>query len=308
LLQEYHVTAQETGVRLDQYLASQTAEISRNQVQHLIDQGMVKVNGQLPRASYKVRSGDFITLQIPPVEKLTLVAEDIPLDIVYEDSDLLVVNKPAGLVVHPAAGHHQGTLVNALLHHCVDLTGIGGSLRPGIVHRLDKDTTGLLVVSKNDFAHQFLSAELKARRIKREYLALVHGELREESGLIDAPLGRDPRDRKKMAVVQNDHGRPARTHYRVRERYPGHTLLEVSLETGRTHQIRVHLAFAGYPVAGDPLYGQRHNLLRLTAQALHAYRLTFAHPRSGEQLTFNAPLPPDFASVLAELRAKAGPA
>ena len=245
-------------------------------------------------------------MTVPPPEEVTLAPEAIPLDIVYEDEDLLVVNKPAGLVVHPAVGHHRGTLVNALLDHCPDLSGIGGYLRPGIVHRLDKDTSGLLLVSKSDLAHQGLSAGLKAHRIKRKYLALVCGEVRSERGLIDAPLGRDPKDRKRMAVVAD--GRPARTHFLIQERFPGYTLLDVELETGRTHQIRVHLAYAGYPVAGDPVYGPRrarqggHSSLNLAGQALHAYRITFTHPRTDELLTFEAPLPPVFEDVLELLR------
>ncbi len=298
----FEVGPEAAGQRLDHFLAGQEPFLSRNQVQRLMDNGLVLVNARPARPSYRLRAGDLIRMTVPPPEEMALTPEPIPLDIVYEDEDLLVVNKPAGLVVHPAAGHHRGTLVNALLDHCPDLTGIGGYLRPGIVHRLDKDTSGLMLVSKTDLAHQGLSAELKARQIKRKYLALVHGEVRSEKGLIDAPLGRDPRERKRIAVVAG--GRTARTHYRVRERFPGYTLLEVELETGRTHQIRVHLAYAGYPVAGDPVYGPRRNPLNLPGQALHAYRIAFTHPRTGERMTFEAPLPPAFSAALDLLRAR----
>jgi 23S rRNA pseudouridine1911/1915/1917 synthase len=288
------------GQRLDHFLTGQEPFLSRSQVQRLMDKGLVLVNARQARPSLRLRAGDLIRMTVPPPEEVTLAPEAIPLDIVYEDEDLLVVNKPAGLVVHPAAGHHRGTLVNALLDHCPDLSGIGGYLRPGIVHRLDKDTSGLLLVSKSDLAHQGLSAGLKARQIKRKYLALVCGEVRSEQGLIDAPLGRDPKDRKRMAVVAG--GRTARTHYRIKERFPGYTLLDVELETGRTHQIRVHLAYAGFPVAGDPVYGPRRNPLHLPGQALHAYRIVFTHPRTDELLTFEAPLPPVFKDVLDLLR------
>jgi 23S rRNA pseudouridine1911/1915/1917 synthase len=288
------------GQRLDHFLTGQEPFLSRSQVQRLMVKGLVLVNARQARPSLRLRAGDLIRMTVPPPEEVTLAPEAIPLDIVYEDEDLLVVNKPAGMVVHPAAGHHRGTLVNALLDHCPDLSGIGGYLRPGIVHRLDKDTSGLLLVSKSDLAHQGLSAGLKARQIKRKYLALVCGEVRSGQGLIDAPLGRDPKDRKRMAVVAG--GRTARTHYRIKERFPGYTLLDMELETGRTHQIRVHLAYAGYPVAGDPVYGPRRNPLHLPGQALHAYRIVFTHPRTDEPLTFEAPLPPVFKDVLDLLR------
>ncbi len=300
------------GLRLDQFLAGQEPCPSRSQAQRLIDRDLVLVNGKPARSSHRLQPGDLIEITVLPPEEVALVAEPIPLDIVYEDADLLVVNKPAGLVVHPAVGHARGTLVNALLAHCPELPGIGGYLRPGIVHRLDKDTSGLLLVSKSDLAHRGLAAQLKDRRIKRRYLALVHGEVRFEQGCIDAPLGRDPRNRKKMAVVAG--GRQARTHYRIRERLHGYTLLDVELETGRTHQIRVHLAFIGHPVAGDPVYGHRpprqapgprkngHPALNLPGQALHAYRIAFAHPRTGEPLAFEAPLPPVFSAALDLLR------
>ncbi|NPV29731.1 MAG: RluA family pseudouridine synthase [Firmicutes bacterium] len=300
----FEVPPEADGKRLDYFLSRQTPFLSRSQVQRLIEKGLVLVNFRQARSSYRVRANDQIEMKVPPPDEVALRPESIPLEIVYEDDDLLVVNKPPGLVVHPAPGHSGGTLVNALLNHCPNLPGIGGYLRPGIVHRLDKDTSGLLVVSKTDLAHQSLTAQLKARQIKRKYLALVHGEVREEEGMIDAPLGRDPKNRKKIAVVPN--GKEARTFYRVKERFPGYTLLDVELETGRTHQIRVHLAYAGYPVAGDPVYGPRRNPLDLPGQALHAYRITFTHPRTGEFLSFEAPLPPAFAAAVTILREAAG--
>lgn len=306
MAQEHYlkVPPQAAGKRLDQFLVSQPLLLSRSQVQSLIERGLVQVNSSLKRPSYKVRSGDLIKIQLPQPQKAVLVPEEIPLEIIYEDQDLIVINKPQGMVVHPAAGHQKGTLVNALLNHSSKLSKVGGHLRPGIVHRLDKDTSGVLLVSKTDFAHQELARQLKAREIKRRYLALVHGEVREERGMIDAPLGRDPKERKKIAVLpQGTVGaREARTHYRVRERYRGYTLLDVSLETGRTHQIRVHLSYAGYPVAGDQVYGYRRNPLNLPGQALHAYQITFQHPSTGEVLTFEAPLPQVFADTLSRLR------
>jgi 23S rRNA pseudouridine1911/1915/1917 synthase len=324
----YEADPEAAGRRLDHWLAGQPPQLSRSQVQRLMDRGLVMINGRLGRPSSRLQAGDLIEMTVPPPEEIGLEPEPIPLDIVYEDDDLLVVNKSAGLVVHPAAGHRRGTLVNALLDHCPDIPGIGGCLRPGIVHRLDKDTSGLLLVSKTDLAHQGLAAQLKTRLIKRRYLALVHGEVRPDRGLIDAPLGRDPRDRKRIAVV--DGGREARTHYRVRERLPGYTLLDVELETGRTHQIRVHLAYAGHPVAGDPVYGRRRRRttqapaspgrlqpdghpggrrlpLNLPGQALHAYRIAFTHPRTGQPLAFEAPLPPAFSEALELLRRSGQP-
>lgn len=302
----YKVPPDAAGMRLDHFLAGQPPLVSRSQIQRLIEGGLVLVNSNRARSSYKVRSGDVITMQVPPPEEITLKPEEIPLDIVFEDEDLLVINKPQGLVVHPAAGHKSGTLVNAVLSHCPKLSGIGGYLRPGIVHRLDKDTSGLILVSKTDLAHQGLTRQLKERRIKRQYLALVHGEVKEERGIVDAPLGRDPRDRKKMAVLplEATGARSARTHYRVRERFAGYTLLDVSLETGRTHQIRAHMSYAGFPVAGDPVYGPRRNPLNLPGQALHAYRISFQHPRTGEALSFKAPLPPVFSKILEKLRSQ----
>ena len=285
------------GQRLDHFLTGQEPFLSRSQVQRLMVKGLVLVNARQARPSLRLRAGDLIRMTVPPPEEVTLAPEAIPLDIVYEDEDLLVVNKPAGMVVHPAAGHHRGTLVNALLDHCPDLSGIGGYLRPGIVHRLDKDTSGLLLVSKSDLAHQGLSAGLKARQIKRKYLALVCGEVRSGQGLIDAPLGRDPKDRKRMAVVAG--GRTARTHYRIKERFTGYTLLDMELETGRTHQIRVHLAHLGNPVLGDALYGGEPS----DQFWLHAWKLTLEHPVTGRTLALTAP-PARFQAAPAEPRAE----
>lgn len=298
----FEVSPDADGKRIDHFLTQCISSMSRNQVQRLIEKGMALVNSRKVRSSYRLRTGDQVDLNIPPPEKITLSPEPIPLDVVYEDDDLLVINKPAGLVVHPAPGHARGTLVNALLNHCPALPGIGGYLRPGIIHRLDKDTSGLLVVSKTDLAHQGLSEQMKNRKIKRRYLALVHGNIREDKGLIDAPLGRDPKNRKKFAVVPD--GKKARTYYYTKERFGDYTLLEVELETGRTHQIRVHMAYIGYPVAGDPVYGPRKNPLKLEKHALHAYQLCFMHPRTNEFLSFEVPLPESFEETLIFLRSR----
>ncbi len=251
-----------------------------------------------------MRAGDRIEVVIPPVVPTALEPEPIPLAIVYEDEHLLVVDKPAGMTVHPGAGRQTGTLVHAVLAHCPGLAGIGGEHRPGIVHRLDKDTSGLLVVAKNDAALRRLQAELQARRIRREYLALVHGSVAQPEGTVDAPIGRDPRHRTRMAVSAS--GRRAVTRYRVMERLPGTTLLEIRLETGRTHQIRVHCEHIGHPVVGDPVYARRPNPWGMRRQALHARRLAFAHPVSGREMAFDAPLPPDLEAALGLLRAAAG--
>ncbi len=292
------------GRRLDRFLAGRPPLLSRSQAQDLIERGLVRVNSACKRSSYKVRPGDLIEMQLPPPEAPLPVPEEIPLEIIYEDQDLMAINKPQGMVVHPAAGHRRGTLVNALLNYCAHLSEAGGDLRPGIVHRLDKDTSGIMLVSKTDFAHLELARQLKGREMKKRYLALVHGEVREKEGLIDAPLGRNPRERKKMAVLPGGTrgAREARTRYRVGERYRGYTLLDVFPETGRTHQIRVHLCYAGYPVAGDSVYGYRRNPLRLPGQALHAYQITFRHPRTSQLLTLQAPLPEVFADILVRLR------
>lgn len=294
----------DAGQRLDTFLAGVVADLSRSRIQKLIDDGHCTVGGRPAKRGWKLEPGDEVLLRVPDPEPTDLVAEPIPLEVVYEDADVLVINKPRGLVVHPAAGHWSGTLVHALLDHIDDeeFTGVGGELRPGIVHRLDKDTTGLLVVAKNDAAHQALSAQIASRTAHREYLALVHGAPEVDAARIEAPIGRHPVDRKRMAVNM-ERGRDATTHFRVLERFKGFALLACRLETGRTHQIRVHLAYIGHPVAGDPVYGPRKQALGLRAQALHAHRLGFYHPGTDEWMEFSAPVPDDFAAVLERLRA-----
>ena len=289
------------GSRLDLYLAEKASELSRSRAQKLIEENLVLVNGKpCTDKNYRLQSGDQIAVTIPEPVKSRVEPEEIRLDIVFEDSDLLVINKPRGMVVHPAPGHAQGTLVNALLSHCRDLSGIGGVMRPGIVHRLDKDTSGLLIVAKNDFTHRSLSAQLKARKLHREYIALVFGHIKPEIGRIEAPIGRHPRHRKKMAVISG--GRAAVTRYRVIKYFKHYSLLKLKLETGRTHQIRVHLAHLGYPVVGDPTYtkGKTNDLPPELAgpQALHARLISFTHPRSGENLEFSVPLPEAFKKTL----------
>lgn len=290
------------GKRLDVFLTESAAEVSRSFAQKLIEDGLVNVNNvTASRASYKVKAGDRITVHIPSPETLRLEAETIPLDIYYEDGDVIVVNKPRGMVVHPAAGNYTGTLVNALLAHCCDLSGINGVLRPGIVHRLDKDTSGLLMAAKNDAAHCGLAEQLKDRQVKRRYLALAHGQIKENSGLVDAPIGRDPRNRQKMAVLDKN-ARNAITHYHVLQRFAGYTYLNLKLETGRTHQIRVHMAYIGHPLVGDPKYGPARFHLGLDdGQFLHAAVLGFNHPRSGVYLEFSAPLPQILDNTLKKL-------
>lgn len=272
-------------------------QYSRSQFHRLIKSGAVKVNGNVPRAKDQVRQGDLIQVTEPAPAHLDLQPENIPLDIVYEDDDVLVVNKPQGMVVHPAPGHPDHTLVNALLYHC-PLSTINGTYRPGIVHRIDKDTSGLLMVAKTDRAHRSLAAQLKAKTNIREYTALVHGNIREDHGTINAPLGRNPKNRKQQAVVPG--GRPAVTHFTVVHRYGDYTLIKCQLETGRTHQIRVHMKSIGHPLAGDPLYGPRKTLAG-NGQFLHAGKLGFTHPVTGKQLIFTAPLPPVFEKTLAQL-------
>lgn len=298
---------EDTGSRLDAFLTRQVSDLSRSRAQKLIADSRVALNQAVcTDKNYRLRSGDRVTLTIPPPEKAKPEPEEIALDIVYEDGDLLVINKPRGMVVHPGPGHRGGTLVNALLSHCPDLSGIGGVMRPGIVHRLDKDTSGLLIAAKNDHSHQALSDQLKNRKIKREYIALVHGEVRPIRGIITAPIARHPRHRKKMAVVEG--GREAVTRYRVLKHFDRYSLLRVNLETGRTHQIRVHLSYLGYPVVGDETYakGDRGELPGnlISAHALHAYRLHFNHPRSEKSINFRAKLPKDFRKALYWLKDK----
>ncbi len=286
-------------IRLD-IGVSNSLEKSRSFVQGLIRDSRVRVNGKVQKANYKVRERDVIEVEIPAPQSTDIQGEDIPLDIVYEDDDLLVVNKPQGMVVHPAPGAWQGTLVNALLFHCRNLSGINGILRPGIVHRIDKDTSGLLVVAKNDEAHQGLAAQIKAHSMARRYKAIVYGRLEESSGTVDAPIGRDPGERKRMAVTFGN-SKPAVTHYTVLCRANEFTYVEAKLETGRTHQIRVHMAYLQHPVLGDPVYGPRHSKFELPGQMLHAAQLGFIHPRTGEQMNFLVDVPPVFAKMLIKL-------
>ncbi|HFI0517522.1 TPA: RluA family pseudouridine synthase [Streptococcus suis] len=286
------------GVRLDKAL-SELTELSRSVANDQIKAGQVLVNGQVKKAKYTVQEGDIITYQVPEIEEIDYVAEDIPLDIVYQDEDVAVVNKPQGMVVHPSAGHTSGTLVNALLYHVKDLSGINGVLRPGIVHRIDKDTSGLLMIAKNDEAHTKLAAELKDKKSLRKYWAIVHGNLPNDRGVIEAPIGRSEKDRKKQAVTAK--GKDAVTRFQVLERFGDYTLVELTLETGRTHQIRVHMAYIGHPVAGDEVYGPR-KTLKGHGQFLHARTLGFTHPRTGEVVDFTAEAPAIFQDTLEYLR------
>ena len=295
------LNAEESGERIDALLARLIPEMSRSAVQRLLDEGQVSLGGRPVKKNYRCREGDSFSLTLPEAESCELVAQDIPLDIVYEDDDLIVINKPRGMVVHPAAGHPDSTLVNALLWHCGDsLSGIGGEKRPGIVHRIDKDTSGLLVVAKNDFAHQGLSAQLSDHSLYREYEAVVRGRLKEDSGSIDAPIGRHPTDRKRMAVVEKN-SKNAVTHWKLINRYRGYCHISCRLETGRTHQIRVHLSYRGHPLLGDGVYGAPCPEKGLSGQCLHARKLGFVHPRSGESHEFEAPLPEYFTEVLKRL-------
>ncbi|HGF1449308.1 TPA: RluA family pseudouridine synthase [Streptococcus suis] len=286
------------GVRLDKALADLT-DLSRSVANEQIKAGLVLVNGQAKKAKYSVQAGDVISYQVPEVEEIDYVAEDIPLEIVYQDTDVAVVNKPQGMVVHPSAGHTSGTLVNALLYHVKDLSGINGVLRPGIVHRIDKDTSGLLMIAKNDEAHTKLAAELKEKKSLRKYLAIVHGNLPNDRGMIEAPIGRSEKDRKKQAVTAK--GKEAVTRFQVLERFGDYSLVELTLETGRTHQIRVHMAYIGHPVAGDEAYGPR-KTLKGHGQFLHAQTLGFTHPRTGELVEFTAEAPAIFKETLEKLR------
>lgn len=277
-------------------------DITRSYLQKLLKDGSVQMNGKPVKASTKTAVGAVIALTIPEPEEPEILPENIPLDILYEDSDVILINKPKDMVVHPAAGHYTGTLVNALMYHCKgDLSGINGVLRPGIVHRIDKDTTGVLIVCKNDRAHNALAEQLKEHSITRKYRAIVCGNLKEDEGTVDAPLGRHPQDRKKMAIVRSG-GKRAVTHYRVLERFGNNTYIECQLETGRTHQIRVHMASLGHPLLGDEIYGRAKSPFKLEGQTLHAMVLGFIHPTTGEYMEFEAPLPEYFEKLLEKLR------
>ena len=308
----FTVTDLDAGSRIDLYLGKAADGMSRSAAARLIDQGDVLVNGAPVSKKYIVRRGDEISLCLPEPEEYTAEAENIPLDVVYEDGDIIVINKPQGMVVHPAPGNYSGTLVNALLWHCRDsLSGIGGVMRPGIVHRIDKDTSGLLVVAKNDMAHKALSEELGYHGIEREYHALVRGGFKDDHGTVNLPIGRHPIDRKRMAVRRDDpQAREAITHYEVIESFGGISYLKLRLETGRTHQIRVHMSHLGHPLLGDVTYGggstpfEKKHAPHLSGQALHAKRLTLTHPRTGERMTFECPLPENFERLLKILRGK----
>lgn len=299
----------ERGMRLDTYFSQRVAELTRSQIKRLVQEGLILLNHLPSKPGVKLRVGDVITGSIPPPRRLDLIPQDIPLDIIYEDPWIIVVNKPAGMVVHPGAGIDAGTLVNALLFHCRDLSQINGVIRPGIVHRLDKNTSGVMVAAKNAMAHRRLSVQFKARQVKKLYRALVHGDVRELEGIIQAPLGRHPKERKRISI----HTRKARaavTHWMVIQRFKGFTLLEVIPKTGRTHQIRAHLSSRGHPIVGDPEYRRgkwierikdpqiREAIRALKRQALHSERLAFIHPRSGELMEFSAPLPEDMAGII----------
>ena len=294
--------SEDAGTRLDSFLAASLPELTRSAAARLIEAGQVLIGGRAPSKSCRLAGGEAVSVLLPDPEPIEARSQDIPLDIVYEDADVIVVNKPAGLVVHPAPGHPDGTLVNALLYHCGDsLSGVGGALRPGIVHRIDRDTSGLIIAAKNDAAHQALSAQLQDHSLARTYEAVVVGNLREDAGTVDAPIGRHHTDRKKMAVTDRG-GKRAVTHWETLERFPGYTHVRCRLETGRTHQIRVHMAYIGHPLCGDTVYGAKKPVPGLAGQCLHAVGLRFIHPRTGETVELACPLSGEFEAVLAKLR------
>ena len=302
MTRELTAATEHAGVRLDAFLSADGA-LTRSQAARLIAEGRVRVNGKPAAKSARLSGGETVTVDVPQLRETALPPQDIPLDVVYEDDDVIVVNKPTGLVVHPAPGHPDGTLVNALLHHCGDsLSGIGGEKRPGIVHRIDRDTSGLIIAAKNDAAHLALSAQLKDHSLSRTYECLVTGNMKQDSGTVDAPIGRSSADRKKMAVVPT--GRRAVTHWEVVARYPGVTHLRGRLETGRTPQIRVHMDYIGHPILGDTVYGAKKPVPGLTGQCLHATGLRFIHPRTGDPVELHCPLPPEFTAMLQKLQNK----
>ncbi|MCI5603051.1 MAG: RluA family pseudouridine synthase [Clostridiales bacterium] len=293
------ITENQAGERIDRFLAD-SQDLTRSFLQKILKEGEVIVNGKSVKANYKLRKGDRIEFEIPEAVEPDIVAEDIPLSILYEDADVLVVDKPKGMVVHPAAGHYSRTLVNAVMYHCKgELSGINGVLRPGIVHRIDRDTTGSIIICKNDMAHNEIARQLKEHSINRRYRAIVTGVLKDEEGTIEGAIGRDKKDRKKMAITAD--GKPAVTHYRVLQRFKHYTYVECVLETGRTHQIRVHMASIGHSLLGDEVYGRRSDKYKCEGQCLHAMTLGFHHPRTGEYIEVNAPLPPYFEHLLAVL-------
>lgn len=299
-MKEEYIVKTESPVRLDKYLSG-VSDLSRTRIKELAEAEQILVNEKVAKPSYKLEGGEVITIDVPEDVEPEITGEDIPLDILYEDSDIIVVNKPKGMVVHPSPGHYSGTLVNALLFHCKDLSGINGVKRPGIVHRIDKDTTGCIVACKNDHAHEAIAAQLADKTCHREYKAIVDGVIASEYGVIDAPIGRDPRNRQKMTVIETN-SKSAKTHFHVLERFVNHTFVDCTLETGRTHQIRVHMKYIQHPVTGDEVYGKKCALMDTHGQVLHAYRLTLVHPVTQKTMTFEAPLPDYFKELLELLR------
>ena len=301
MIHEIDVLESQAGIRIDKFLSDELPELSRSYIQKLIKEELITVNEKTVKANYKLDTGDLVVVEQPTLKEPDILAEDIPLEILYEDSDLLIVNKPKGMVVHPSAGHYSGTLVNALMYYCKDdLSGINGVMRPGIVHRIDMDTTGSLLVCKNDFTHQHIAEQLKEHSIKRIYHAIVHGVIKEEEGTIDAPIGRHPIERKKMSI-NHKNGKEAITHYKVIQRFQNYTYIQCQLETGRTHQIRVHMASIRHPLLGDTVYGPSKCPFQLQGQTLHAKTIGIVHPRTGEYIEVDAPLPEYFSSLLKKL-------
>lgn len=301
MIHEIDVLESQAGIRIDKFLSVEFPEMSRSYIQKLIKEELITVNGKIVKANYKVSEEDLVVMNEPELKEPDILAENIPLDILYEDSDLLIVNKPKGMVVHPSAGHYTGTLVNALMYYCKeDLSGINGVMRPGIVHRIDMDTTGSLLVCKNDFAHQHVAEQLKVHSIRRVYHAIVHGVLKEDEGTINAPIGRHPIERKKMAI-NHKYGKDAVTHFKVLKRFKNYTYIQCQLETGRTHQIRVHMSSIRHPLVGDNVYGPAKCPFKLQGQTLHAKILGIEHPRTGEYVEVDAPLPEYFTSLLNKL-------
>lgn len=301
MIHEIDVLESQAGIRIDKFLSDELPELSRSYIQKLIKEELITVNKKTVKANYKLDTGDLVVVEQPELKEPDILAEDIPLEILYEDSDLLIVNKPKGMVVHPSAGHYSGTLVNALMYYCKDdLSGINGVMRPGIVHRIDMDTTGSLLVCKNDFTHQHIAGQLKEHSIKRIYHAIVHGVIKEEEGTINAPIGRHPIERKKMSI-NHKNGKEAITHYKVIQRFQNYTYIQCQLETGRTHQIRVHMASIRHPLLGDTVYGPSKCPFQLQGQTLHAKTIGIVHPRTGEYIEVDAPLPEYFSSLLKKL-------
>ena len=302
-MEEIKIVDLDSALRVDKYLNNVQDELSRSFIQQLIDEGKILINGNICKSNTKVKNGDTITIMDFELVSIDAKPENIPLDIIYEDHDIIVINKPKGMVVHPSVGNYEHTLVNALLYHCHDLSGINGKIRPGIVHRIDKDTTGCIVACKNDKAHEAIALQLANKTCHREYIALVEGNIEHNSGTIEAPIGRDTKDRKKMTVTEIN-SKEAITHFDVIERFKNYTLIKCKLETGRTHQIRVHMQFIGHPIVGDPVYGRRKTLKDTQGQVLHAYKLELIHPTTDQKMSFEAPLPTYFQELLAKIRSE----